>query len=85
VLDATALPYSALSDLRELLETFPGESEVVIELRTSYGQRRLKLGNGFRVAQSAALHAELAALLGRALLSDDAASEEPESAVATAG
>ena len=82
-LDATALPYSALSDLRELLEAFPGESEVVIDLRTSSGQRQVKLGNGFRVAPSAALYAELLSLLGRALLSEDAAAEERASMAAS--
>ena len=51
-----------------MLAGFPGESDVVIELGTSVGQRRLKLGPSFRVARSAGLHAELDALLGAALL-----------------
>jgi hypothetical protein len=42
----------------------------VIELSTSVGRRRLKLGEGFRVNRSAALHAELDALLGHAIVSD---------------
>jgi DNA polymerase-3 subunit alpha len=69
-LDAAALPSSALADLKELLSGFPGESEVVIELKGSAGMRCLRLGNGFRVARGAALHAELVALLGPAMLSD---------------
>ena len=48
---------------------FPGESEVVIELSTSVGERRLKLGPEFRVAHGPGLHAELDALLGEAILS----------------
>jgi DNA polymerase III subunit alpha len=75
-LDATALPASALAELRELLAGFPGDSEVMIELRTSSGARRLRLGSDFRVARGAALLAELDALLGAAMLPDGAASEE---------
>jgi DNA polymerase III subunit alpha len=68
-LDATALAASVLSELKDVLAGFPGESEVVIELSTSVGDRRLKLGPDFRVAQGAGLHAELDALLGEAILS----------------
>ncbi len=67
-LDATALPASALSELKDLLIGFPGEADVVIELATSSGHRRLKLGPSFRVARSAGLHAELDSLLGPALV-----------------
>jgi DNA polymerase III subunit alpha len=67
-LDATALAASVLSELKELLTGFPGESEVVIELSTSVGDRRLRLGPGFRVSRSASLHAELDSLLGHAIL-----------------
>ncbi|MBV9194079.1 MAG: DNA polymerase III subunit alpha [Solirubrobacterales bacterium] len=78
-LDAAALPASALGELKDLLAGFPGESEVVIELSTSIGSRRLRLGPGFRVSRSAALHAELDALLGVAMLG------ETEDATARAG
>jgi DNA polymerase-3 subunit alpha len=69
-LDATALGASALGELKELVARYPGESDVEVELSTSVGPRRLKLGAGFRVARSAALHAELEALLGHAMLAD---------------
>jgi DNA polymerase-3 subunit alpha len=69
-LDARALPATVLGELRELLSGFPGESDVVIELSTSVGHRRLKLGPDFRVSRSAGLHAELDALLGAALMSE---------------
>jgi DNA polymerase-3 subunit alpha len=72
-LDATALPAAALGELKELLVGFPGESDVVIELSTTVGQRRLKLGPSFRVERSAGLHAELDALLGSALIDDSPA------------
>ncbi|HEV7494929.1 DNA polymerase III subunit alpha [Baekduia sp.] len=70
-LDANALPASVLGELRELLTGFPGESEVVIELRTSIGERRLKLGTQFRVERNASLHAELDQLLGAAILAEE--------------
>ncbi len=67
-LDATALPATALGELKELLAGFPGECDVVIELATTIGHRRLKLGPSFRVKRSAGLHAELDHLLGSALV-----------------
>ena len=51
------------------------QSEVVIELKSSVGTRCLRLGPGFRVARGAALHAELDALLGGAMLSEVLPSE----------
>ena len=82
-LDATALPATVLGELKELLAGFPGESDVVIELRTSVGHRRLRLGPEFRVTRGAGLHAELDALLGGALLAEARATAEPASAVAS--
>jgi DNA-directed DNA polymerase III PolC len=81
-LDAAALPATALGELKDLLSGFPGESDVVIELSTAVGPRRLRLGPDFRVARSAGLHAELDALLGGALMRD--AAEAAASAVAGA-
>jgi DNA polymerase-3 subunit alpha len=72
-LDATALPASVLGELKDLLAGSPGETDVVIELRTSVGARRLKLGAGFRVTQTASLEAELHDLLGHAMLSEPSA------------
>ncbi len=84
-LDATALPASVLGDLRELLAGFPGESDVVIELRTSVGHRRLKLGAQFRVTRNASLHAELDSLLGDAILAEAEIAEVPHAGVAAGG
>jgi DNA polymerase-3 subunit alpha len=67
-LDAAALPATVLGDLKELFAGFPGDSDVVIELRTSIGQKRLKLGREYRVARCAGLSAELVSLLGSALV-----------------
>ena len=59
-----------LPELKDVLADFPGECEVVIDLSTSVGDRRLKLGPDFRVTHSASLHAELDRLLGHAILAD---------------
>jgi DNA polymerase-3 subunit alpha len=77
-LDATTLASSVLGELKEVLGGYPGDSDVVIELSTSIGQRRLKLGQEFRVSQTAGLHAELHALLGHAMLSDPASAAGPD-------
>jgi DNA polymerase III subunit alpha len=84
-LDATALPATVLGELKELLVSFPGESSVVIDLATSIGHRRLKLGPAFRVARSAGLLAELDSLLGSALIGDAAIAHEPASVAAAGG
>ena len=90
---ASALPEAALGELREVLAGFPGESEVLIELATASGQRKLRLGADFRVSRSAALHAELEELLGAAMVRevgaagaapDGAAPEEPAEATMSA-
>ena len=67
-LDATMLPARVLGELKEVLAGFPGESDIVIELTTSIGRRRLRLGADFRVARCAGLHAELDQLLGTAMI-----------------
>jgi len=56
----------------------------VIELSTSAGSRRLKLGPDFRVARSAALHAELDALLGQSMLAEAIHAREAAEPAATA-
>ncbi|MDQ6836546.1 MAG: DNA polymerase III subunit alpha [Actinomycetota bacterium] len=67
-LDAAALPASALGELKDVLAGFPGDSDVVIELTTTVGHRRLRLGPSYRVKRTAGLHAELDHLLGSALI-----------------
>ncbi len=81
-LDATLLQASILGDLKEVIAGFPGDSEVVIELSTSIGPRKLKLGADFRVTRSASLHAELDSLLGPALLAEGEDAATPTASVA---
>jgi DNA polymerase-3 subunit alpha len=52
---------TVLDDLKSVLVTFPGRSEVVIELSD---ERRVRLGSEFRVEPSPGLRAELEHLLG---------------------
>jgi len=64
-LDAGALPCSAIDDLKDVLTNFPGESEVVLELRMSVGDpRTLRLGSSYKVAPTPTLRAELEQILG---------------------
>jgi DNA polymerase-3 subunit alpha len=65
-IDAALLPASFLDELKHVLGSFPGDSEVVLELTTSNGPRRLRLGPEFRVAPTPGLRAELAQILGPA-------------------
>jgi DNA polymerase-3 subunit alpha len=83
-LDATALPVAVLGELKDLLAGFPGESDVVIELSTTVGHRRLKLGPSYRVSRNAALHAELDHLLGDALIPEVSAERSAEPAASVA-
>jgi len=66
--DATRLPATIIDELRTLLSHHPGESEVLLAVRTSGGHRRLRLGSEYRVAATAMLRAELDHVLGEALL-----------------
>ncbi|HYM58824.1 MAG TPA: hypothetical protein VES79_12750, partial [Solirubrobacteraceae bacterium] len=63
-LDAGSLPAGAIEELKRIFEDFPGDCEVVLEMHTRSGPRRLRLGDGYRVAaRNAGLKAELDRLL----------------------
>jgi DNA polymerase-3 subunit alpha len=70
-LDAAGLASTVIDDLKRLFEEFPGESEVVLEMQTRTGPRRLRLGPEFRVARTTALRVQLERLL------DDARAAAP--------
>ncbi len=57
--DAACLPTSAIDDCKQLIEDNPGPAEVVLELGTSAGPRRLRLGEAYRVKHTPTLRAEL--------------------------
>jgi DNA polymerase-3 subunit alpha len=67
--DAGRLPASVIDELKRIFDDFPGESEVVLEVHTRTGLRRLRFGEEFRVnGRDAALKAELHKVLGDAVL-----------------
>jgi DNA polymerase-3 subunit alpha len=63
-LDAGRLDALLLGDLKAVFAVFPGECEVVLEMRTREGVRRLRFGSGYRIDPSPAFRAELDQLLG---------------------
>jgi DNA polymerase III subunit alpha len=72
-LDAARLPVSVIEDLKQVIAEYPGQADVVLEIQTSHGERRLRLGEGFRVTDTPALRAELERVI------EGAAAPAPES------
>jgi DNA polymerase-3 subunit alpha len=67
--DAGRLPATVIDELKRIFGDFPGDSEVVLEVHTRTGLRRLRFGTEFRVAgRNAALKAELDRVLGAAVV-----------------
>jgi len=62
--DARQCNENVIGDLKSVLEHHPGEVEVLLQMDTSSGQRRLRFGAGYRVSPTVALRAELDELLG---------------------
>jgi DNA polymerase-3 subunit alpha len=79
-LNADAVQPDVIDDLRDLLASFPGEAEVVVELASEAGARRLRLGPEFKVKRTAGLYSELSQLLGSALLPSVGASDQSAAA-----
>jgi hypothetical protein len=48
-----------IEDLKHAIEDFPGAAEIVLDVDTSAGTRRVKLGDAFRVQHTPTLRAEL--------------------------
>jgi DNA polymerase-3 subunit alpha len=53
-----------LDDLKSVFDHFPGETEVLLEMQTREGTRRLRFGSDYKIRLSGALRAELDGLLG---------------------
>ena len=62
--DAAEFGPRLIEELKSVFEIFPGESEVLLEMDTREGTRRLRFGTDYRVTPSPALRAELDQLLG---------------------
>jgi DNA polymerase-3 subunit alpha len=58
-IDASCLGASAIEDCKQLIEENPGPAEVVLEINTSSGMRKVRLGETYRVQHTPTLRAEL--------------------------
>jgi DNA polymerase-3 subunit alpha len=56
---AADLSRGALDDLKQAIDDFPGPAEVLVDIDTSAGTRRVRLGEGYRVKHTPTLRAEL--------------------------
>ena len=65
-IDASEFGVSVIEELKTILSHFPGDAEVLLVMKTHQGARELQFGREYRVRRSAALDAEVDALLGGA-------------------
>jgi DNA polymerase-3 subunit alpha len=65
-IDASEFGAGLVEELKSVFETFPGDCEVLLEMRTRDGVRRLRFGAEFKISPSRALRAEIDQLLGPA-------------------
>ncbi|HEY4896908.1 MAG TPA: DNA polymerase III subunit alpha [Solirubrobacteraceae bacterium] len=63
---AADLSPSALDELKQAIEEFPGPAEVVLDIQMSAGVRRMRLGKEYRVKHTPTLRAELESALAPA-------------------
>ncbi len=63
-IDAAEFGPALIDELKSLFEGFPGESEVLLVMRTTDGTRRLRFGDDYRISPSPPLRAQLAEVLG---------------------
>ena len=64
-LDAADFDPSIIEELKSVFASFPGDAEVLLEMKTREGARRLRFGSAYRVDASVGLRAEIEDLLGR--------------------
>jgi DNA polymerase III subunit alpha len=64
--DVARLSGSAIEDLKQLVEDYAGPAEIVLDLHTATGLRRLRLGAAFRVQNTPTVRAELQKMLAPA-------------------
>jgi DNA polymerase-3 subunit alpha len=57
--NAAAIAHGAIEELKAAIEDCPGSAEVLLDVETSSGTRRLKFGAAYRVQHTATLRAEL--------------------------
>ncbi len=61
---ADSLSAETLAELRQAIEESPGQAEVLLDIHTKNGTRRVRLGSAFRVRHTLALRADLESALG---------------------
>jgi DNA polymerase-3 subunit alpha len=61
--EAASLLPGALEELRQAIEEFPGPAEVLLDIHTTSGTRRFRLGDEYRVQHTPTLRAELEQVL----------------------
>ena len=64
-LDAADYDPSIIEELKSVFASFPGDAEVVLEMKTREGVRKLRFGSAYRVDASVGLRAEIEDLLGQ--------------------
>jgi DNA polymerase III subunit alpha len=57
--DAAALADGTIEDLKQAIEECPGPAEILLDVDTTMGVRRLRFGEAYRVQHTATLRAEL--------------------------
>jgi DNA polymerase-3 subunit alpha len=63
-LDARTAPAGTIRELADVVQSFPGDAQVVVELETSVGPQTYVLGPQFRVRPEPDFYAEVKSLLG---------------------
>ena len=61
---ADSLSMETLAELRQAIEESPGQAEVVLDIHTRSGTRRVRLGSAFRVRHTLSLREDLESALG---------------------
>jgi DNA polymerase III subunit alpha len=61
--DAAYLSATVIDDVKQLIDGYKGQAEVVLEILTSAGTRILRLGEGYRVQHTPMVRAELEQIL----------------------
>ncbi len=64
-LDAGDYDPTIIEELKSVFASFPGDAEVVLEMKTREGVRKLRFGRAYRVDASVGLRAEIEELLGQ--------------------
>ena len=65
-------PLNLLEELKAVFDHFPGDTDVMLEMETREGPRRLRFGSEYRVRDSTALRAELDGVLGPGVIDSGA-------------